>query len=237
MRPMHFGRSDGPLYGFFDPGAPPRRRKAVLILNPWGWEAIRAHRSLRTLASRLSLSGFDVLRFDYSGTGDSYGALSNVTVEGWLTDAEYALEELIAMAGLGSASLVGLRLGGLVASELAVRRGQEVNELVLWESPSSGMEFLEWSAATPEAEARAFPLPAAFQRAVTGLELSRLDGFRRNVMVISRDPSPVGLPRSRSVEHVHVPDDGPRSWVEHQDDGAGAVPGTLIDQIVDWLQA
>lgn len=236
MRPLHFGRTDCLLYGFFDPGVPPRRREAVLILNPWGWEAIRAHRSLRTLASRLSSNGFDVLRFDYRGTGDSSGALSDVTVEAWLNDAEHALEELIAMAGLRSASLVGLRLGALMASELAVRRGQEVNELVLWESPTSGMEFLEWSTTMPEVEARAFPLPPAFQRAIPGLDLSRLERSRRNVLAISGDPSNELL-RSRSVELIHVSDSEPRPWLEHRRDGAGAVPNSVIHQIIDWLEA
>ena len=55
---------------------------------------MRAHRSLRHLASELTRSGYDVLRFDYRGTGDSIGELSELSVEDWVDDTRQALGEL-----------------------------------------------------------------------------------------------------------------------------------------------
>src|ERR1700755_3241688 len=53
---------------------------ALLICNPFGYEALCAHRALRVLAERAALAGAHVLRFDYRGTGDS-GELSPGTDE------------------------------------------------------------------------------------------------------------------------------------------------------------
>src|SRR3954464_11609473 len=49
------------------------RSTAVLLCNPFGEEASRAHRMFRVLATQLERAGYPALRFDYSGTGDSLG--------------------------------------------------------------------------------------------------------------------------------------------------------------------
>ena len=50
-----------------------RRATAVLLCNPFGEEASRAHRTFRVLATQLERAGYASLRFDYSSTGDSQG--------------------------------------------------------------------------------------------------------------------------------------------------------------------
>lgn len=112
MIPVHFGQRDRPLFGVYDPAPPPRKRSAVLILNPGGWELIRAHRSLRTLAQQLQRAGMDVMRFDYRGTGDSWGGIDDVdSLHDWTEDVDEAIEELTGLAGVDRVSLVGLRMG------------------------------------------------------------------------------------------------------------------------------
>ena len=50
-----------------------RQGQAVVIAPSYGHEYARSHRNLQQLAILLSQNGFDVLRFDYAGTGDSDG--------------------------------------------------------------------------------------------------------------------------------------------------------------------
>jgi len=45
----------------------------VVICKPFGYEAICAHGSIRAFADACASAGATVLRFDYTGTGDSSG--------------------------------------------------------------------------------------------------------------------------------------------------------------------
>ena len=59
------------LAALYHPPTSADRGRGVLILNPLGQEAVRAHRLLRVLADRLARLGVHVLRFDFHGCGDS----------------------------------------------------------------------------------------------------------------------------------------------------------------------
>jgi predicted alpha/beta hydrolase len=67
---------------------------------------ILTHLVLRELAMALAERGQHVLRFDYRGTGDSFGELGEVTVSDWLEDIA-----------------------------LGVREGREISDPVLMEEP------------------------------------------------------------------------------------------------------
>ncbi|MBK7659827.1 MAG: hypothetical protein IPJ28_12035 [Betaproteobacteria bacterium] len=70
--PLRLGEPPRQLFAMLQPagGAAPRQH-GVLLCNPFGQEAIRAHRLVRVLGDRLAAAGFAVMRFDYYGTGDS----------------------------------------------------------------------------------------------------------------------------------------------------------------------
>lgn len=235
MIPVHFGIQASPLYGVLHPAAEPRRRRGLLVLGPWGWEALRAHRTLASLADRASRAGRDAFRFDYSGSGDSFGDPAQVSVRGWLDDAEHALDELLATAGVRRVALVGLRLGGLLAAELAGRRPRDVDRVVLWEAPADGGTFLRWMDQAPEAERSAFPVPDEFQTEVEALDLSVLGGFRGHLLWISDSADPPDAPEARSVQRLSPPRELAPCWTEDQSFGAGAVPVALLDGAVEWL--
>ena len=59
--------------------------------QPLGHEYIRAHRTFNQLAAGLARAGFPVLRFDYSGTGDSSGADEMGSVKRWMADVREAM--------------------------------------------------------------------------------------------------------------------------------------------------
>lgn len=230
---LHFGSVSAPLYGVYDPAVPPRRRRGVVILNPWGWESIRAHRTLRALASRLAAHGLDVLRFDYSGTGDSFGSLEGATVATWLEDAETALDELLGMAGVDQAAVVGLRLGGLLAPAVAGRRALQVDRLVCWEPFLSGGAFLDSVKGQLPSGPNPFLVPQLFRESIADIDLSPLEEFRGHAMVISAEP--VTAPKARSTHAVRTHPDNPQCWVEDRHFGAGAVPTALINDMANWL--
>jgi alpha-beta hydrolase superfamily lysophospholipase len=144
MTPIMFGDARLPLQGLYH--APTAgdgaRRDGVVLCNPFGHEAIRAHRLYRALALALARAGRHVLRFDYSGTGDSGGDEEDGALARWRDDVKHACEELMATAGLSRVSLFGVGLGGSVAA-LAADGSIPVDVLALWDPVIEGGAYLD----------------------------------------------------------------------------------------------
>ena len=137
MTPFFFGNSAEPLYGVYHPPTSARKTEGVLLCPPFGQEYMRSHRAFRQLAYLLNKLGYPVLRFDYKGTGDSFGNPDDTSIENWIDNIVSASEELIASSNVESISLIGLRLGGLLAT-YACTRLDNAKTLVLWDSVVSG---------------------------------------------------------------------------------------------------
>ena len=85
--PFYFGPPARPLFGCYHPPKGVNARDSVVVLCYPVWrEYMRAHRSCRQTANRLSQMGYPVLRFDYSGSGDSAGDSEQGDVEQWLVE-------------------------------------------------------------------------------------------------------------------------------------------------------
>jgi uncharacterized protein len=119
-----------------------RRGTAVVMCNPFGEEASRAHRSFRVLATQLERAGYGALRFDYSCTGDSLGDSDAATVDAWIGDIAIAAERVREATGAARVATVGLRLGATLAA-LASGRGERVRHLVLWDPVVDGRAYLD----------------------------------------------------------------------------------------------
>ena len=242
MIPVHFGRSQRQLFGVYTPAAEPRARRGVVICNPWGMEALRAHRALRHLGELLSKNGLDVMRFDYSGTGDSFGSASSARLADWVEDAELALDELIALAGVRRATMLGLRLGSYVAAQAAAHRPDDVDRAVLWEPVFQGAEHVaELLDGAGAGRARGlsvvgFPLPPAFRDDLAKASLNGLPGPRIRVQLVSSTQASNGASgvSARDVTKTRV--EAEPCWVEEGQFGAGAVPVELLSRIVEWLK-
>lgn len=140
--PVAFDSAAGPCTGWFHAGASPRRSSAVVLCQPMGYEALCSYRTYTQLAQTLAQAGFDVLRFDYHGTGDSPGGDTDEgRVEAWLASIEAAAAQARALSGASSLSLFGLRLGATLAIEAAARMGG-VDDLMLWAPCASGRAFV-----------------------------------------------------------------------------------------------
>jgi len=142
MHPFYFGKTEQPLYGVIhNPSGGNYRNSAILLCNSVGYENIRCHRALRWLASQLSESGYYVLRFDYSGVGDSSGTFEEKDMSHWKEDILLAKEELCAISGLHSIDCVGIRLGATLACNALSDAG--IRTLALLDPIISGNDYIQ----------------------------------------------------------------------------------------------
>ena len=143
MKIFHFGQPARRLVGLLH--ASPRLRPrpaAVLLCNPFGEEAVRAHRIYRVLATQLERNGYPTLRFDDYGTGDSMGASADGSIAGWIEDITVAAKELSAGTDARHIMAVGLRLGATLAALAASRAALRLRHLVLWDPIIDGDDYL-----------------------------------------------------------------------------------------------
>lgn len=142
MTPFYFGDSEKQLYGVYHPStAYSQNTEAVLICYPLWREYFRTHRAITQLANKLADSGFPVLRFDYSATGDSAGNTEECRLEQWLQDIETAISELKDLSAASKVSIVGLRFGATLAALISQRA--QINKLVLWDPVVDGKSYIQ----------------------------------------------------------------------------------------------
>jgi len=112
----------------------------VVLCRPLGRESIVTDRAMRVLANRICAAGLVALRFDYAGTGDSADSPDGIDgVTQWV-DSIRAASEFLRHGGCTTLSLVGLRLGAVLASAAAEQCGP-LTSLIGWD-PVSGRTFL-----------------------------------------------------------------------------------------------
>lgn len=141
MTPFFFGKEGEQLFGiYYEPGGA-ARGEAALMCYPFGHEYMRSHMAFRQLASSLAAEGLHVLRFDYFGTGDSAGEGRDTDLARWRRDIALAAAELREISGAAKLTVIGLRLGALLAAA-SLADGLEADHLVLWDPVESGSSFL-----------------------------------------------------------------------------------------------
>ena len=95
---------------------------------------------LRMLAVRLANQGIPVLRFDYSGHGDSSGELKNCTLSQWYDDIRHAAIRLRHLSGTESIDVLGVRIGALLATSA---NPDNVRQRYAWDPLDSGRSFVD----------------------------------------------------------------------------------------------
>jgi len=139
--PIWFGPSERPLFGWFHAPAGGRARAGVVLCPPLSRDYLQAHYALRRVAVGLEQAGIAVVRFDYDGTGDSFGATDDpALVEAWLGSIAAAID-VLRQSGVARVGLAGMRIGAVLAAEAAARDGA-VDQLVLWDPAASGKAFV-----------------------------------------------------------------------------------------------
>lgn len=231
--PIMFGTPDRRIFGIYHcpEKASTASRPAVLLCNPFGQEAIRAHRFQRTLAERLARAGHAVLRFDYFGTGDSMGDDADGDLDGWCGDIHAAHQELRRLTNAARLVWVGMRLGGSVALRATHDAPTGLAKLILWDPVLDGARYLahlrERHVASLEAvynipqkpsprqlaaiptnyidEAIGFALSAKFRRQVSAITLASNDWpvSPREIVVLADPDTPDG--NDMNLVHARMP--------------------------------
>jgi pimeloyl-ACP methyl ester carboxylesterase len=233
MPSFHFGSRQRRLFGYYEPAqANFGKVRVVLLCHPMDNEQVFAYRTMRQLAARLVRVGFHVLRFDYFGTGDSYGDTGEGDLAGWCGDIETAIEELKEITGATKVNLVGLRLGANLSARVAADRQNEINKLILWE-PLAADELAVAGCPSPQYERNprliGSDIVGGFARGAIPSKAALLPTSTL-VLLTARPPSATEF-GSLAVEYVA----DASAWIEERLD-TGSIPAGALQRIVDWLQ-
>lgn len=252
MTPLFFGTGARRLFGIYLPARGRARRRGVVLCHPWGPEYIRAHRAMRQFSKGLADAGFEVFGFDYYGTGDSAGDMTDAHIEGWLDDIDMAIDELMDTTGLTRVTLAGLRLGATLAAAAAVRRARDVEALVLWDPIRDGAEYIKDLQAgsgwvRPRRvedggghEIDGFPLTDAMSRQLRELRLPELAARPIPTLAVFSRPEAATPAACQDVAAgagpvlvEHLPDESP--WADELVFGSRPLPVKTIQRMVAWL--
>jgi exosortase A-associated hydrolase 2 len=140
--PFFFGEGRSSLFGVLHEPRLEIGSTPFVFCHPFGEEKLWAHRVFVTFARELASRGHTVLRFDYSGNGDSSGDFSDWTVEVGIANIATAIDELKARTSSTRVGLLGLRLGATLASRLAEMRN-DVERLAMWSPILHGGRYMQ----------------------------------------------------------------------------------------------
>jgi len=139
-KPLYFGPKN--LFGWLYLPARAAENVGVVIVSPHGYDMMCMHWGLRLAAETLAGYGFPVLRFDVHGTGDSPGDDEQPDrVAVWLDSIHDAIEMLKRQSNISKVVLLGVRLGGTLASVVASSR-DDVTGLILYAPCVTGRQYV-----------------------------------------------------------------------------------------------
>lgn len=249
VRPLAFGPPHAPRVGWLHAPDDGAARGAVVLCPALGAEALAAHWVYALLGEQLAARGFLALRFDYIGTGDSAGELDDVDgIETWIEDVESAVA-VLKNSGAEHISLLGLRVGALLAARAAARR-DDIDALVLWD-PCDGRAFLREQKALALLSIGSLParadgaveimsmvLPPRLAASLQSLRAEPCDRpLARQLLLLERPERPADSKLAAALAGQHVdrrPATGQRDLVDVEPGGARA-PSEAMGAIVDWL--
>ena len=116
-------------------------RGAVLYVPPFAEELNRTRRMAALGARRLAAQGYGVLQIDLLGTGDSAGDFFDARWDLWKQDLDTGAAWLRARVDT-PLTLWGLRLGALLALDVARTAAMPLAPMLLWQPVASGSTYL-----------------------------------------------------------------------------------------------
>ena len=141
-KPFFLTGTAGKLFSIYHPACRAvTQRRDLLIVPPFAEEMNRSRRMLALQARALSAAGVGVLIIDLYGTGDSQGDFKEARWEIWKQDVLVALNWL-RHNGAAQVSLLGLRLGAMLALDCLGEQGGPFDKIILWQPVISGESLI-----------------------------------------------------------------------------------------------
>lgn len=252
-RPIWLGDDRRPSFAWWHGPDDGRLRAGVVLCPPLGFDYLQSHYALRLLAEQLADTGFDVVRLDYDGTGDSAGDDRDPDrVPAWL-DTIASATAFLRQRGAPAICLVGMRAGATLAAQAAATDG-DMDQVVLWDPCASGKAFLTEqrgvSALVLRVGARgkdgSLEIPGHVYGTNTVRDLERLSigtaprPLGRRVLLLARPdrPFPPGLAdASLASKELCVDEATGQHELMDLHTPNQRLPHAAIRRVVDWLSA
>jgi uncharacterized protein len=125
------------------PNSARQKTPIVCIFHGFTGNKMEPHFIFVKLSRMLEAIGIASVRFDFSGSGESDGDFVNMTISKELEDAKNILDYVKSLDFVDESKIgiVGLSMGGAVASMLAGDRNEDIKTLCLW-APAGFMKEL-----------------------------------------------------------------------------------------------
>jgi alpha/beta superfamily hydrolase len=261
--PVFFGPPARPLAGWLHRASVPAS-DGLVVCNPFGYEAICAHRALRHFAHGSAAIGIPAFRFDYDGTGDSAGDDRDPDrLRAWVESTRAAARTLRETCGVERIWFLGVRLGvliavlaadgledvaGIIAIAPVVSGRTYLRELKLLqgalglaERPQSALRDADGEPGEGGQEALGFAISAETRAALAKVDLTKLARApAREVLVLDRNDLPgAGAWVTHLVgQHVDVDARQLPGYIEMVlDPHKAEVPQTMLLATTAWLAA
>ncbi len=115
--------------------------RGIVYVHPFAEEMNKARRMAALQCRQLAAAGCAVLQVDLFGCGDSSGDFADARWEIWKKDVR-AANAWLRQRVQGGTGLWGLRLGAVLAAQVACDPSLALESLLLWQPVGSGEQFL-----------------------------------------------------------------------------------------------
>lgn len=223
-------------------------RARVLLVPPLFDEQRCAHRALYAMAQALADAGVQVLRIEPSGTGNSAGLLTEMSLARWSADLRAAAATL---AGETPLTLLACRAGALLAAQ-AIADRLTAARLLLLQPATSGKDYLRQARTRrmiqykltgdpPDTHPREIEGQVLAEALLTDLEAARLPETPpladTRLIQCSFNEKPVkeyadllarwNLPADRLRALVHEP-----FWLPHSPGAYAALAAAVVEEVL-----
>lgn len=175
VEPFFFDADPGTRFSLYHapaPHVPPRG--GILYVHPFAEELNRSRRMAALQSRQFAARGFAVLQIDLFGCGDSCGDFNAARWDLWKRDLSTALAWL-AERSSGPLQLWGLRLGGLLALDVACTT--RVDGIILWHPFLHGRSCVNQFLLQPQGTAKGPPSLAALRTTLATQGLIEIHGY------------------------------------------------------------